>query len=312
MDKLQALRFFLTLSETLSFKKTAAQFGVPPSTVSRSLQALEKDLGTRLVERTTRRVRLTEAGEWYRAEVAAPLRALAAADQVVEAQAKAPSGRVRLTALPAYGDLRLFPVLDRFRSAYPQILCDLELTYRFLDLSTGDIDVAIRATADPPDYLVARRLHSHRFLLVGSPGYLDARGRPRTVEDLKKHAALAFRGPTGVLPWLATRADGRVETLSREPVLVTNHGIMLLNATLAGEGLCFLPDWGIKDPLADGRLEVVTLEDAELSCIQGPEASLYLLYDPKRARLGRVRALVDFLVQALGEGAAPSALPSSS
>lgn len=309
MDKLQAIRFFLTLSETLSFKQTATHFGVPPSTVSRSLKALEKELGARLVERTTRRVRLTEAGEWYRAEVAAPLRALAAADEMVEAHSKEPSGRIRLTALPAYGDLRLFAVLDRFRATYPQILCDLELTYRLLDLSTGEIDVAIRATADPPDYLVARRLHSHRFFLVGTPGYFNTHGRPHTVRDLKRHAALAFRGPTGVLPWLATRPNGHVETVSRDPVLVTNHGMMLRNATLSGEGLCFLPGWAIEDELADGRLEVVTLDDAALSCVNGPESSVYLLYDPKRARLGRVRALVDFLVEALGEQRPPKTRP---
>ena len=301
MDKLQAIRFFLTLSETLSFKRTANHFGVPASTVSRSLKALEADLGTRLVERTTRSVRLTEAGEWYRAEVSAPLRALAAADEMVEAHSREPSGTVRLTALPAYGEMRLFDALDRFRAGHPGILCDVQLTYRFLDLSTGEIDVAIRATADPPDYLVARRLHSHRFHLVGSPEYLAAHGRPRTVDELKAHSALAFRGPTGVLPWLARRPDGRVETLERNPVLVSNHGMLIRRATLAGEGLCFLPDWGIQDDLEAGRLEVVTVEDAELSCIPGSPADMYLLYDKSRARLGRVRALVDFLLEALGE-----------
>ena len=301
MDKLQAIRFFLRLSETLSFRKTAEHFGVPPSTVSRSLKALEVDLGTRLVERTTRSVRLTDAGEWYRGEVAGPLRALGIADELVEAHSRAPSGTVRLTALPAYGPLRLFPVLGGFRARHPRIVCDMELTYRFLDLSTGEIDVAIRATADPPDYLVARRLHAHRFVLVGAPDYLDRRGRPRRVADLQSHSALAFRGPSGALPWLARGPGGQQREIPSRPSLITNHGIMLRDAALAGEGLAFLPTWGITDALVTGALEVVDVEDAELSCVRGPEADMFLLYDPRRARLGRVRALVDFLLENLGE-----------
>lgn len=301
MDKLQAIRFFLKLGETLSFKGAAAHFAVPPSTVSRSIKALEADLGVTLVERTTRRVRLTEMGEWYRGEVSGPLRALAAADEIAEAHARDPSGTVRLTALPGYGEMRLFSVLDRFRAAYPRIVCDVELTDRYLDLSTGDIDIAIRATADPPDYLVARRLHPHRFVLVAAPDYLAARGRPTTVAEVAEHAALAYRGPRSIRPWLAVRPSGEVVTVPRRLALITNHGRLMLQAALAGEGLALLPHWGVADALASGALEQVTLEDARPVTSTGPEMSLFLLYEPRKARLGKVRAMVDFLREALGE-----------
>jgi DNA-binding transcriptional LysR family regulator len=301
VDKLQAMRFFLKLSETLSFKRTAQHFGVPPSKVSRSIKALESELDVRLVERTTRQVRLTQTGEWYRNEVAGPLRALAAADELAEAQSREPTGIVRLTALPGYGEIRLFPVLQRFRAAHPRIVCDVELTDRYLDLSTGEIDVALRATSDPPDYLVARRLHSHRFVLVAAPGYLAKNGRPRRLADVEAHASIAYRGTASVLPWVAIRPDGQVVTVPRTPVLVTTHGVLILNACLAGEGLAFLPLWGVSEALAAGTLEEVTLDDARLVASTGAEMSLYMLYDPRKARLGKVRALVDFLTAELAE-----------
>ena len=301
MDRLQALRFFLKLSDTLSFKGTAQHFGVPPSTVTRSIKALEADLGATLVERTTRRVRLTEAGAWYRAEVAAPLRALSAADALVDARSREAAGTLRMTALPGYGEVRLFDVLQRFRAAHPRIVCDLEFTDRFLDLSTGDIDIAIRATAEPPEYLVARRLQAHRFVLVASPGYLAEHGSPRTVADLERHAAIAYRGPNGVVPWQAAGSGGEVRTVPRTVALITNHPRMMLQATLAGDGLAFAPNWGISEALRDGTLQEVTLDDGRLVSTTGPERSLFLLYHPKKARLGKVRAMVDFLLEALGE-----------
>lgn len=301
MDKLQAIRFFLRLGETLSFKGTAQHFGVPPSTVSRAIKALEGDLGVTLVERTTRQVRLTDAGLWYRGEVSAPLRALAAADDQVQAQSREPVGTVRITALPGYGESRLFAVLERFRAAYPQIVCDVELTDRYLDLSTGDIDVALRATADPPPYLVARRLHAHRFVLVASPAYLAAHGRPTRIEAMATHAAIGYRGPGGVVPWIAVRATGERVVVPRRLVLVTNHGRLMLDATVAGEGIAFLPIWGVADALAAGHLEEIVLDDAQALARGSAEMSLYLLYDPAKARLGKVRATVDFLLAALAE-----------
>jgi DNA-binding transcriptional LysR family regulator len=233
--------------------------------------------------------------------VVGPLRALAATDALVDTQSREASGTVRLTALPGYGEIRLFSVLERFRAAHPRIVCDLELTDRFLDLSTGDIDIALRATAEPPDYLVAKRLHDHRFVLVASPEYLAKKGRPRTVAEVQEHAAIGYRGPRGVSPWLAALPNGDVITVPRTLLLITSHGQMMLRAALAGEGLAFLPSWGVSAALNDGTLEAVTLDDARLMVTSGPEMSVFLLYSSKKARLGQVRALVDFLVEALGE-----------
>ncbi|MBT6433141.1 MAG: LysR family transcriptional regulator [Deltaproteobacteria bacterium] len=301
MDKLKAIRFFLKLCETLSFKGTAAHFGVPPSTVSRSLKALEEELGVSLVERTTRRIRLTEAGEWYRDEVAGPLRALAAADDMAKAQSQEPAGIVRITALPGYGEIRLFPALDRLRAEYPHIVCDLEFTNGYLDLSSGEIDIAIRSTAQPPDYLVAKRLHDNRWILVASPEYIAKNGQPKTYSDIENHPALAYRGPRGVTSWLAILHSGEVVTTPRNLRLITNDGMQIIKVTEAGEGIAFLPHWGVSQSIAEGKLQEITLDDARISLSTGPEPSIFLLYDPSRARLGKIRATVNFLREALSD-----------
>ena len=301
MDKHQSIRFFLKLCETLSFKNTALHFGVPASTVSRSIKALEERLGVVLFERTTRQVRLTEAGRIYSSEVAEPMRALEAAEHHVKTQSREPEGVLRLTALPGYGELRLFAALDAFRESFPKVICDVTLTDRYLDLSTGEVDVAIRATATPPDFLVARRLHAHRYVLVAAPSYLDRCGRPQKLAELADHPALGYRSPSGVVPWLARLDSGDVVTVPRRLTYITNQGLQLLQLALRGEGLAFLPLWGVADELAAGRLEEISVEDAGFVKSTGPQMSLFLLYDPLKGRLGKIRAAVDFLVDVLAD-----------
>ena len=301
MNQLEAIRYYLKVAETLSFKATASHFGVASSKVSRAIKSLEQSLGASLVERTTRRVRLTQTGEWYRNEVTEPLRAIAAANEMAHVQSKAASGTIRLTALSGYGEIRLLDVLKRFRAEYPKIVCDVEFTDRYLDLSTGEIDIALRATASPPDYLVAKRLHAHHFILVASPSYLSRHGRPKVLADLERHAALAYRGPTGVFPWLAQRTSGDFVTSPRSPSLITNHGLSMLHAAIEGEGLALLPQWSVSEVIATGQLEEIKLEDAQIMASAGPKMSMFILYAPEKARLGKIHTMVDFLREHLSD-----------
>lgn len=299
MDKIQAIRFFLKLSESLSFKGTAQHFGVPPSTVSRSIKALERELGATLVDRTTRRVRLTETGEWYRDEVTGPLRALATADALVDSRSREAAGTLRITALPGYGVAVLFSALKQFRATYPHIVCDVELADRCLDLSTGEIDIALRATAHPPEYLIAKRLHAHRFVLVASAEFCDQKGRPQTVAEVQNFPALAYRSPSGIKPWLATQPNGDVVTIPTTPELITNHAQLMYRSVMEGAGIALIPTWAIAEELRTGSLVEIPLDDARPVAKMGPERSIYLLYHPQKTRLGKVRAMVDFITQSL-------------
>ena len=232
------------------------------------------------------------------AEVAGPIRDLASADNLVRTESREAVGTVHLHCAPGYGEIRLNAVLDRFRSAYPRVVCDVELTDRF-DLSTGEIDVAIRATADP--LTICREATAFEPVGDGSgAGHLERHGHPATVDDIEGHAALVYRSPNGPLPWLFRRLTGEVSPVPRKPAVFTNHGMHLLRMACAGEGLTMLPRWGITKELADGHLVEVRGQGGDPK-LPGPETSVYLLYDPRKARLGKVRALVDFLADELAD-----------
>ena len=172
------------------------------------LRPLRNTFGVTLVERTTRQVRLTETGTLYRDEITPALRSLSAADDLVAEHSQEASGTIRITFPPGYGELRLFKVLEKFRAHYPKVVCDMELSDNYLDLSSGEIDVALRFTHSPPEYLVAKRLHSNRFILVASPNYLDEHGRPHM--ELSRYAALAYRCHQGIMEWHMQSPDGSV------------------------------------------------------------------------------------------------------
>ena len=305
MDKLQAIRYFQKLGENLSFNGTAQHFGVPASKVSRAIKALEEHLGVTLVERTTRQVRLTETGTLYRDEITPALRSLSAADDLVAEHSQEASGTIRITFPPGYGELRLFKVLEKFRAHYPKVVCDMELSDNYLDLSSGEIDVALRFTHSPPEYLVAKRLHSNRFILVASPNYLDEHGRPHTTTELSKYAALAYRCHQGIMEWHMQSPDGSVSVAPRRPALISNQGMLLLEAALAGEGLALLPNWSVRSFIEEGALEEITFQDAKMVHSAAPATSLYLLYQPEKARLGKIRAMTDFLISSLREDDQP-------
>ena len=186
---------------------------------------------------------------------------------------------------------------------YPQILCDIELSDRALDLSAGEIDIALRATARPPDDLIEKRLHTHDFKLVASLEYLSREERPGNLKELAQHASLGYRGPTWVYPWYARRSDGELVEVTRNLKLITNQGLYLLEACMKGEGVAFLPRWGVRDELAKGLLEEVSLDDADVNKTPGAEQHIFMLFHPSKARLGKVRAMVDFLMAELGEPA---------
>ena len=201
MDRLRALRYFAMLAQTLNFSETAGHFGVPSSSVSRRIKDLEADLGSTLFVRTTRSVSLTDLGKLYLSEVTTALQSIDLADEMVKAQSAAPTGTVRITAMPGYAELYVFPALQRLRRLYPEIVFDLNITDQVLSLSSNDADIAIRAAAVLPDQVVARRLGDHSFVLVASCDYISQHGAPQRVGDLGDHPVFMYRTPRGVLNW---------------------------------------------------------------------------------------------------------------
>lgn len=298
MDQLRALRYFVNLANTLNFSETADHFRVPSSSVSRRIKDLENSLGAALFERTTRSVRLTDLGRLYLSEVSSALQSINIADELVGAQSQAPTGMLRITVSPGYGEHFVLPALDRLRQLYADIDFDVHLTDQVVNLSGNEVDIAIRATSKLPDQSVARRLGDHEFVLVASPNYIAQHGMPETSDDLKDHPVFMYRAPHGILDWQTLR-DGVWKAIELNPKFVSNHGNSLLDNTIAGRGIAFLPSWGVSQHIKEGRLQKLALSDGPLSVSGNAKLGMYLLYHPPKFRLQKIRVTVDFLVAEL-------------
>ena len=298
MDRLRALHYFVKLANTLSFSATADHFRVPSSSVSRRIKDLEGVLGAALFERTTRSVRLTDLGELYLSEVTGALQSIEMADELVSAQSKVPSGMLRITAMPGYGERFVLPALDKLRHLYKDIDFDVNFTDQVISLSSNDVDIAIRAASTLPDQVVARRLSDNAFVLVASPDYIAQNGSPRTSRELRDHPAFMYRTPDRILDWLALR-DGVWKAIELNPKYISNNGQSLLDNVIAGRGIAFLPKWGVVKDIENGRLQTLDLEDGPLSVSGTAKNGIYLLYHPPKFKLQKIRVTVDFLVAEL-------------
>ena len=298
MDQLRALRYFSKLAQTLSFSETADYFRVPSSSVSRRIKDLEENLGIELFLRTTRSVSLTDLGVLYLAEIKTALQTIEIADEMCKAQSISPSGTVRITAMPAYAELYVLPAIDKMRKLYPDLEFDLNITDQTLSLSSNDADIAIRATSDLPDQVVARRLSKHNFILVASPDFLNQNGKPQTSDDLNMFPVFMYRTPRGVLNWQAKK-NQTWKDLELTPKYVSNHGQSLLESVVGGQGIALLPSWGVAKEISSGQLQEIALKDGRLSTSGDLKMSMYLLYHPPKFQLKKIKLTVDFLYREL-------------
>jgi len=298
MDKLRALQYLLKVADTLSFSRAARAFGVPASSISRRITDLEAALGVELLHRTTRTVRLTEVGALYVEQVRAGMAQLDDADELLGQRSSTPSGTLRISAMPGYGQRLLMPALQDFGERYPDIVLDVHLSDALVELGRDQIDIAIRGGRQPQDRVVARRLDPNRFVLAASPQYLERAGTPRTLDDLLYHRALMYRGPNAVIKWQGLDEDGWRE-VPVTPAFISNDGASLIAMACRHQGVVLLSEWALVDYFRRGELQAITL-DQPVSVGRGGEAGIYLLYLQTRYRIPKVRVAVEFLVERLG------------
>lgn len=222
------------------------------------------------------------------------------AQELVGQRSSTPSGTLRISTMPSYGQLLLLPALQDFSDKYPDIVIDLHLSDSIVDLGRDQIDLAIRGGPQPQDRVVARRLDPNRFILVASPKYLAERGTPRMLDDLQAHSALYYRGPHAVIKWQGFE-DGAWRELAVPAAFISNDGASLIAMARKHKGLALLSEWGLRDALESGELMRVELEQ-EVAIGRGREAGIYLLYLQARYQVPKVRVAVEFLVGRLGEG----------
>ncbi len=296
MVDIQRLAIFAAVADTLSFSMAAVRLGVSNSHVSKQVSALEKELRTRLLQRTTRSISLTEAGAIFHLRCKAILADVAEAEQEVLRRQNSPQGILRITAPANLANARLVTVAQSFMMQYPDIQLDISLTDRFFDLAEESIDIALRVVEEPPQNVYARRLAKIGWSLVGSPDYFAKRRKPKDLADLKNLDCLLS---TTISPrdiWLFEAKGRRHEVLIAPRVRCTNSE-WLRQCTLRGMGIALLPNLMIAQDLTEQKL---------VKLLPGHEALshkwLYGIYLPNRYLLPKVRLFLDAVEDGLQDG----------
>ena len=288
MDQLAALRLFIQIARSKSISSAGRALGLSTTSASKRLQDLEAALGVRLVDRTTRQLALTEAGERLLARSADMLEEIQSAFAEAREQKDTPSGTLHIKARRSFGLMHVAPALPAFRKAYPQVAIDLALTEE-TELAPGrGIDLVIRLGAPEDKSIVTHQLTSADRQLCASPSYLSRVGTPSVPSDLSKHDCLTYRRAAEPAAW--TFRKGRTEeSVEVSGSLQANSGEVLRGAAVAGLGLVLLPDWMVARDLVAGRLR---------RCVEGYEAFPPLYRAPIYAvhRRGEVSAKITVFV----------------
>jgi len=294
MDQLRALKYFVKVVELGSFTKAAELFSVPPSSLSRRVADLEKNLGATLLKRSTRVVALTEVGKRYYQQVSDIIRSLEMSDESVRSYQSTPMGMLNISSTVGFGEQVLIPLLDEFAALYPQIVLNVILSDELTTLARDEVDLAIRGGYAPDERVVAIKLMDNNFIPVASPAYIERAGYPDIALLLKNHAGLYFKTPVGPTPWLC-EIKGQYQDVSAPPKLITNNRDWLLKKVLKGEGILMMPRWVLYEHLQSGELIELTI-NPPLSVTHNTNLGIFLLYQKQRYKVPKLKAAIDFIV----------------
>ena len=289
MDRLHAMQTFARVVEHGSFAAAAQRLGMSTSAVSRSVSELESHLGVRLLNRTTRRLSLTESGQAFLERTVQLLADLEEAEAAVSAAAVVPRGTLRMTCAITFGERHVAPAVAEFARRYADVRFDIELSDRVVDIVEEGYDLAIRIGSPGSQALIARRIGESQLVCCASPGYLAANGVPRVPEDLAKHRCLSYAYLAARDTWSFRDERGEPHGVRIAGGLVANNGRFLAEVAAAGGGVTQEPDFILGDELASGRLVEV------LQPFAPPPLSIYVVYPSRRHLSAKVRTFVDFI-----------------
>jgi DNA-binding transcriptional LysR family regulator len=289
MDRFQAMTTFTRVVEQGSFAKAAERLSISISAVSRQIADLEQQLNVRLLNRTTRRLSLTETGQAYYERCVQLLADLEEAEALASASSAAPRGTIKLACSINFGVRHVAPAIADFLARFPQAKFDVALSDRTVDLIEEGYDLAIRIGNLGPSNLVARKLGSSRMLAVASPDYLARHGTPGAPEDLVRHNCLTYEYLPNRGQWSFRDAQGAERSVRVAGGLHANNGDLLVGAAAAGLGIAFEPDFMVGEALRAGRLVRV------LEAYEAPEVGIHAVYPSRRHLSAKVRSFVDFV-----------------
>ncbi|WP_368267934.1 LysR family transcriptional regulator [Enterobacter cloacae] len=290
-DYLGDVEVFITVVEHGSFTAAAVVLSTTPSVLSRAVSRLEARLGRQLLQRTTRRVGLTEAGRIYLEQARSAFALLDDAEREGRGQDGDLTGRVRMSVPTTYGHYRLPPLLARFAQHYPRVKVELNITNRNVDLIAEGFDLAIRLGQLPDSGLVARKLEDAALLLVASPDYLHRMGSPHTLEELHRHTCLPFIMPrTGrIAPWVFRDEERDIDWLPGSTIEISDDVLGVVSLAEQGMGICQSYEFIVRDRIQRGQLVEV------LPHLRGRSRPFSVLFAPHRRQSAATRAMIDLL-----------------
>lgn len=291
MNRFDDLEVFAKIVSAGSMSSAAREMGLSPAVISKRMQRLEDRLGTRLLNRTTRQISLTEAGEGYYERVVAILAGVEEAEDFVARRSSVARGLLKVSAPTSFGRMHLAPHLTKFLNANPDLSLNLDLSDDFVDIISGGFDMAIRIGELPDSSLVARKLAPVRRVLCATPKYLQKSGNPEKLEDLDHHDLIA---PHNQGPWRMEGNEGMV-TYRPNSMLITNSSEVVRETVLSGMGIALRSTWDIGSDLKSGKLTRVL---PQYSSSKG--LGIYAVYPSRNFLPAKIRLFIDYLATLFG------------
>jgi DNA-binding transcriptional LysR family regulator len=296
MDMLNGMQLFTEVVRANSFAGAGRKLGMVPSSVSRQINALEQTLGARLLNRSTRKLSLTEVGRLYYEKAMRVLSDLDDANLVVSELSESPRGTLRVSAPVAFGRLYLAPALSQFLTRFPELSVDLTITDQIIDMVEEGTDVAVRIGVLQDSNLVARKLASSRCVICASPIYFEHHGTPQRPEELAHHNCLTYKFVSGPVTWTFRGADG-LQHVKVTGNLQVNSVDALEAAASHGTGIVLLPIWSVMSLLRSGKLKTALREYTVCYGHGETEKGIYAIHPHRQHVSPKVRAFLDFMVE---------------
>lgn len=299
MQDLNDIVYFAEVVDRGGFAAAGRALGIPKSKLSRRVAELERRLGVRLLQRTTRKLSLTEAGELYHRHAVAMREEAEAAEEAVAMVQNEPRGTIRVTCPVTLAQTTIGPILPKFMQDHPHVRIDMVVTNRVIDLVQESVDVALRVrpTVDDSGSLIVKKLATTQSLLVASPQLLARQGRPASTDDLAKIPTVAMSAADGRASWHLIGPHSREYTLQHKPCFTADDLLTLRYFVLDATGMSVLPDYMVHRDIREGRLEEV------LPGWQPRPGVIHAVFPSRRGLVPAVRRFLDFLGENVkGEG----------
>jgi DNA-binding transcriptional LysR family regulator len=294
VDRMRALEVFVEVVRKNGFSRAADALATSPANVTRIIADLEAHLGTRLLNRSSRKMSLTDTGDSLYERAKVIVEDMAEIELIASSAALQPRGLLRINAPLSFGELHLAPLWPKFMALYPDVELQVALIDRVVDIVEEGYDLAIRISAAGSSAHAARKLATSRNICCASPAYLAAHGTPAIPDDLRRHTCIGYSYAATADEWRFSDADGRPHYVTVHCKLHANNGDTGRAAALAGAGISWQPTFLIGDDLRAGRL---------IALLPGyclPDIDVLAVYPSRRHLSAKVRVMIDFLVEQFG------------